>query len=136
MAKKLQISDEFLELITNRINTIYSEYFENSTVANNTLTNVGEMTLPKGTYIIMGFGSFGSNATGNRQLGIGSSESGGNYDRSTGVTVASVSGSATSVQVIAIISINTSVTFYLKARQNSGSSLSFTYGGLKAIKLK
>lgn len=129
-------SCDYINNLIDAIGTIYSENFDNSTVTDNTLTTAGTITLPKGTYLITGFGSFASNSTGYRQMGIATSSSSSSIDRSATSTASAVNGSATAMQVITMINPNAQTTYYLNVRQNSGSSLSFTYGGFRAIKLK
>lgn len=115
---------------------ISNNYPDAVSVANNTVINVSSLDVSAGTYIVVGFGSFADNSTGYRQLGLGTSETGGNYDRSTGVTCPACSGTGTVLQVVGLFTFNTTVTLYLKAKQTSGSALSFSYGGIRAIKIK
>lgn len=135
-ASNSQTNTYSCDYINTNIGTIYSENFDNSTVADNTLTTVGTITLSKGTYVITGFGSFATNSTGYRQMGIATSSSSSSIDRSATSTVSAVNGSATTMQVITMINPNAQTTYYLNVKQNSGSSLSFTYGGFRAMKLK
>ena len=98
-----------------------------------TLCNTG--SLDPGTYILKGIANFDSNATGHRRLFFATSDSGSAVDRFARVYAAAASDSATIVQVEYMATITSATTFYLRARQTSGGTLSVDQGGIQVIKL-
>lgn len=100
-----------------------------NSVANNTVTKVGEVTLQPGLYIIQYTCQFASNSTGHRQCGFSITTS--SLD-GLGIEFRdirdAVSGAVTQTEVVGIVDVSASSypngrTFYLLAQQNSGSSL-------------
>ena len=98
-----------------------------------TLCNTG--SLDPGTYILKGIANFDSNATGHRRLFFATSDTGSAADRFARVYAAAASDSATIVQVEYMATITEATTFYLRARQTSGGTLSVDQGGIQVIKL-
>ena len=98
-----------------------------------TLCNTG--SLDPGTYILKGIANFESNSTGHRRLFFATSDSGSAVDRFARVYAAAASDSATIVQVEYMATITEATTFYLRARQTSGGTLSVDQGGIQVIKL-
>lgn len=96
-----------------------------------TLCNTG--SLSSGLYVVLGTGNFASNASGRRHLFL-SSSNGSADDRFCQVWMNATSGAATKIQLIDIIQVSSSATYYLRAYQNSGSTLS-VQGGIRYLKL-
>ena len=100
-----------------------------NSVADNTVTKVGEVTLQPGLYIIQYTCQFASNSTGYRACGFSTSTSSlDGYGAAFCDIRAAVSGANTQTEVVGIVEVSASSypngrTFYLVAKQNSGSSL-------------
>ena len=98
-------------------------------VANNTVVNVGSLTVGRGTFIFKGTASFSNDDTGYRQIGIATSATSGYESRNSVVRVLAASGANTFVQVTAFLrNTSNSKTYYLNVRQNSGSTLTASAG--------
>ena len=95
---------------------------------NNTVTNLLDFRLTKGTWLVQGIAAFVSNATGWRRLGIGTSASSLFKDRFSLVTCPAVNGDLTRMSLTTIISVASTTTFYLNAQQNSGNTLGIGAG--------
>lgn len=100
-----------------------------NTVARNTVTKVGEVTLQPGLYIITYTCQFASDSTGNRSCGFSTSASSlDGYGAAFCDIRAAVSGANTQTEVVGIVEVSASSypngrTFYLVAKHTSGSSL-------------
>ena len=103
--------------------------YESKSVASDTITNIGEITLNKGLYLFICVASFSANATGYRQVHLSSSATGANSNRySFGRTNAN-SGIQTNVHFAMLRTISADNTkLYLNVRQNSGNQLTCTAG--------
>lgn len=102
-------------------------------------TNLGSFTLKAGgTYIIDACCTFAENSTGHRRLIIADTTTGTSYDRFSYVQVPAGSGSIT-LQLCWLYTVPASggdKTFYLNARQNSGSPLNVSYPGVKIVRIR
>lgn len=104
----------------------------NQTVSNNTLTNLGNVTLAPGKYIVEFACNYASNSSGYRQCGFSTNTTDlTGFGRSWGDMRAAVSGGMTQTVVTGVIEILASEypngrKFYFLAKQNSGSSLTAT----------
>ena len=96
-------------------------------VANNTIVNLTSVDLTPGTYIIKANAQFGNNSTGYRELAISSSSST-NGTRHSFTRQMAASGAATQIQVMCIYVVSVNTTYYINARQTSGSTLTVTPG--------
>ena len=95
----------------------------------------GSITFQPGTYLIMVTGYFTSNATGRRVMLFASSDSGTDpIDGSVIDSRAAVNGVATRLKLQTVRTFSSATTYYLRAYQNSGSSLNFT-ASYEAIKI-
>lgn len=100
-----------------------------NSLSNNTITNLGSVTLQPGLYIIQYTCQFASNATGVRQCGFSTNTTDiSGFGRAFCDSRVAANGTTTQTEVVGIISISASEypngrTFYILARQNSGSSL-------------
>ena len=105
-------------------------------IANNTVTNLGSVTLNIGTYILFGTATFAENATGYRRLIFADTSTGTSYDRYSVFSVGASSSGITQIQLCWAVKITANSTkIYLNARQNSGGALNVTYPGIKYIKI-
>lgn len=99
------------------------------TVASASWKTMATITLPKGKYIVNGILDFGTNSVGARIVMVDTEETNTNtYSNST-----VVSGRAT-IQKINIYALNATTTIYLRAYQDSGSSMT-VLGQLRAIRI-
>lgn len=105
---------------------------KNVTTATN--TNLGSITLAAGLYIIEYTANFASNSSGRREAWLSESTTGSNINRYAKTTIQAVNGASSFVHGFFISAYTTSKTFYLVGYQNSGSTLSCTYG-IRAIRL-
>ena len=115
---------------------VYSKVDGNATtVENNTVTNLAMVTLAPGAYVLKGTASFGSNASGYRQLGFGTSATSNNRDRYSISRLPPASGAATVLEVTTFVDTSSSLTLYLNGLQTSGGSLTVT-GGIQVLRIK
>lgn len=99
--------------------------------ANNTWKEVASVSLEAGVWVVAYGGAFDSNATGHRDLHIGTSAPGaGRYSP----TAAAVSGEQTRMNASCSLDPSATTTYRLYARQNSGGALSF-YPFIQAVKV-
>lgn len=107
----------------------------NVSVANNsdaTLCNTG--SLSTGHYILLGIAYFTTTSTtGRRGLYFSSSNTGSALDRFSQIAVPPASGAGTRIQIIYIVNLSGTATYYLRAYQNSGNSMN-VQGGIRYIK--
>lgn len=103
-------------------------------VQNNTLTDILTVSLTPGVWIVEASIGWATNTNGYRQLGL-STGAGGWDNRYTVSRISPCSGASTDQILTAILSVNSTVTLRLTARQTSGSSLN-TDGGLRARRIK
>ena len=98
---------------------------------NNTWEEVASLSLTAGIWVVTYGGAFVANATGHRDLHFGTTAPGaGRYSP----TVVAVNGEQTRMNACNSISISTTTTYYLYARQNSGGYLNF-YPYMQAVKI-
>lgn len=103
-----------------------------ATGTDTTVANTG--TLTRGTYLLLGEATFASNATGRRVLFFSTTTNGSAVDRYAQVTHQAANGATTQIQLFYITRITSNTTYYLRAYQASGSTLSTT-AGIRALKL-
>lgn len=105
-------------------------------VTNGTDTNICNTgSLSAGTYVFFYRVSFGSNSTGRRAMFLSTDSSGSNYAEFSRVQVTPVGGSsATEIVGFAIATVSSATTWYLRAYQNSGSTLSCN-GQIRYLKI-
>lgn len=103
-----------------------------STATDTTLCNSG--SLSAGTYIIKAVVQFAANTSGRRVIFLTKSSTGGNIDRYTLMQSAPSPSNTTYVELTYITTISSTTTYYLRAYQNSGSTLS-CLGGIEYVKL-
>ena len=104
-----------------------------SSGSNTTLCNTG--SLSAGTYILNATAFFPSASGGYRKLFFATSDSGNPATRFARTTVAPVSGDDTEVQLTTLVTISSATTYYLRAYQNSGSSMSIATAGIQVLKI-
>lgn len=97
---------------------------DTATLSNATWTELGNFTLPAGTWVIMAIGRFTANATGRRSIVL-SNTSGGytSLVREFAASAAAVDGGQTMVQICTPYKSTMARTIYLNAYQNSSGSL-------------
>lgn len=104
-------------------------------VANNTDTNICNTgSLAAGTYIFFYRVVFDTNTKGRRAMFLSTDSSGSGYDEYSRVNVAPVNGAATEAVGFAIATVSSATTWYLRAYQNSGSTLSCA-GQIRYLKI-
>lgn len=105
-------------------------------IANNTVVNLGSVTLNKGLYLMFGTATFAANATGYRRLIFADSSTGSSLDRFSVLSVGASADGVTQLQLAWVKNITADSTkVYLNARQTSGGSLNITYPGIRYVKL-
>lgn len=110
-------------------------YYPNAiSVPNNTITEITSFTITKGTWLCLYMGEFASNATGYRNLAISTSSTGSATNRFAAVQMQAANGMATRIQGTTILRVGSNTTYYLNARQNSGSALNVT-GAVNVFRL-
>ena len=143
-SKKLNtVASEYTSL-NNRIttlNTTYSNvglyYSANPsavTLSTKTEAIIASVTLPAGSYLLIGSGRFNKNATGDRRVRIGT----GDITSSDYIGEASPATSAsmyTYVTITRIVNLTSSKTYNLTGWQSSGSSINVT-GRIQAVRFK
>lgn len=122
--------------ISQKINGLTSKTanFADKSVATSTTTSLGSFTLTAGKWQVLAVATFGSNATGYRAIGISTSDSSLNKDRYSITRTAPAGSMYTNLQVVNIISIESSTTYYVNVYQTSGGALTCS-GGYYAVKL-
>ena len=103
---------------------------------NNAWTKVAELTLDPGTYAVIGYTQFTSSNTGIRRIVI--SETSGGTTQITRGAISSgnaATGTNSDETCMAFLKINTQMTLYLNAYQNSGNALT-CYPRLSALRVK
>lgn len=114
--------------------TAQTETFSDTAVSTSATTNLGSFTLPAGKWIILAVASFGGNATGYRAVGISSSTSTLHKDRYSLTRAGNAATAAASLQVMNLVNIASSTTFYINVYQTSGAELTCS-GGYVAYKI-
>lgn len=106
----------------------YMEVYDNlsaqSVLGDGTTKNLTSFTLPQGMWIVQVTAIFTANASGMRSVWISTSNNGGSYGRGLG-TQNAVSSGLTCVHVVTPIKVTQPTrTFYVVAKQTSGTTLS------------
>ena len=104
-------------------------------VPNNTLTDLCQLSLPAGTWIVEAAISWQSNSNGYRQLGIATSPGSGWSSRFTLNRSAPASGAATNQVLTCLLHPGSATTVRLTGRQTSGGTLN-TDAGIRAYRIK
>ena len=104
-----------------------------SSGSNTTLCNTG--SLSPGTYILNAMVIFPEQSGGYRKIFFATSDSGNPATRFARTTAAPVSGDDTEVQLTTLVTISSATTYYLRAYQNSGSSMSVATAGIQILKI-
>ena len=104
-----------------------------SSGSNTTLCNTG--SLSPGTYILNAMVIFPEQSGGYRKIFFATSDSGNPATRFARTTVAPVSGDDTEVQLTTLVTISSATTYYLRAYQNSGASMSVATAGIQVLKI-
>lgn len=102
------------------------------TAKDTTLCSTG--SLSAGQYIIVAEASFAANTSGRRVIFLTDSNTGANLNRFTILQQAPSPSNTTILSLTYLARLSSATTFYLRAYQNSGSTLSVT-GGIDYIKL-
>ena len=104
-----------------------------SSGTNTTLCNTG--SLSPGTYILNATAIFPEASGGYRRIFFATSNSGNAMSRFARVNAAPASGADTDVKLTTLVTISSAATYYLRAYQNSGSSLSVETAGIQVLKI-
>lgn len=109
-----------------------------ASLPNNAWRSVGSISFPAGTWLLIVNVQFQTNANGIREIFLSTN----NASDTTGLvnlvgddTRAAVSGRTTYCRIVTVLSVTTTTTYYIKAHQNSGSTLSIA-PRFSAVKLK
>lgn len=101
--------------------------------SNTTLCNTG--SLSPGTYILNAMAIFPEQSGGYRRLFFSTTNTGSATTRFARTNVAPVSGADTEVQLTSMFTVSSATTYYLRAYQNSGSSISVATAGIQILKI-
>lgn len=116
--------------------TATTSNLSDKSIANNTIVNLGSVTLNKGLYLMYGTATFAANSTGYRRLIFADSSTGSSSDRFSVLSVAASADGVTQLQLAWVKNISENSTkVYLNARQTSGGALNVTYPGIRYVKL-
>ena len=118
----------------NEYSTATEDHVNIATATDTTIANTG--ALQPGTYLLIGHCSFGVSSSGARTLYFSNSSSGSQYNRFSVVRSAPASGDTTHVSLPVIYKITSATTFYLRVKQDSGSTLEVGSIGILILKLK
>ena len=97
-----------------------------------TITNSG--SLAAGTYVIRGYVSFASNATGRRFTAIMTSNTGTTVYNNMVDSRTAINGAATHCNIFGIVTLTAATTLYLRVTQNSGTALTCA-GRMEILKI-
>ena len=127
------LNEKYNSLISIPANKISAD--KNVSTSSGTWTNVMSFSLEAGTYLVIISGGFVNNSSGIRYIGV-DENSGSNHSQSRFNTLvfAPVNGASTQGSFPIILRPTAKKTYYINARQTSGSSLE-AYAGYSAIKL-
>lgn len=115
--------------------TLTTVTFDEKNVATSTLTNLGNFTLTKGTWLITVSVAFANNSNGYRHVIIGNSTSSEQINRCSSVTYRASENSTTHIVFSIIHAVSSSTKLYLNVSQNSGSTLGTTNNGVRLFRL-
>ena len=121
-------------LIANYTSTSQSSISLSSGTTSSAFTNVTSVNLTPGIWLLFGTLNFATNNSGTRAglISASSNATGANYWGT--VLTGAADGMNTRIQVISIVAPTSNITYYLEAKQTSGSSLTTT-GQLNYLKL-
>lgn len=108
--------------------------FNTVAVSSNKSTTIGNTGSLTGRYLCIATACFATNTSGRRAIWISTTNTGNPYSRYSRVMHAPASGDVTHLQFVLLITCN-NTTLYLRAYQNSGSSLNVTDAGIKLMPL-
>ena len=114
------------------VGTYKSSWPNAVTLASGTTTDVTSVSLEAGSWVVAYGGSFASNATGQRSIGLSSSSN--VLDSRQSVKIQAVGSGETRASGAMIMKPTATTSYHLYASQNSGSSLSF-YGWVYAVRV-
>ncbi len=97
--------------------------FSSVSLSNNTLTNIGSLTLQPGYWLIVITGTFSANASNYRMLSLSDTSGGSEIDAGAKVVLMASSSGRTIMQLAYPVRITETTTYYVVARQNSGASI-------------
>ena len=96
-----------------------------SSIANNTNTATGTLKFPAGLYILIYYCRFGyASGSGYRYISINNSNAAGSYGILNQASMAGFSGTDAHMQLVSFLKFSSETSIYLRAYQNSGSTLS------------
>lgn len=118
-------------------NTVIQDTLTTATpCANNSFLNVANIAHEAGTYVVFGYVSFASSASGARSMMVTTSATGSSaINTSARARVAPVNGAETTFGCSCIVRPSTAGSWYLRVWQNSGAALNVTGAQLVAVKL-
>jgi len=121
-----------LDIAPQKLSTVV---FDEKNVRTSTVTNLGNFTLTKGTWLITVSVAFANNSNGYRHVIIGDSTSSDQINRYSSVTYRASENSTTHIVFSIIHAVSSNTKLYLNASQNSGSTLATTNSGVRLFRL-
>ena len=100
-----------------------------------TLKNLTSFQLTKGKWLVNVVATFGSNSNGYRQLGVSTSSTVIWAGRTFGNQLDGASSGDTKIFLTIFMTPSSTSTYYINARQNSGSTLTISGIGYQAVRL-
>lgn len=115
---------------------IFSNTDNDSIPSSETRTNVNQITLSKGSWLVMGYGQFQTSGNGRREITLSTTPEGSQATRFLYDRTAGSSATQAVLRFMGIINISQATyTYYLNALQTSGTTLTFG-SGLIAMKVR
>lgn len=119
------------------LGTLTSASSSSVSIATGTWTNLGSIAHVAGTYLVTAFYSASTNASGYRTLMLTNSATGSSpITPQARARVAAASGTETSVLVSTIIEATAAGTWYMRAIQNSGATLTANVAEIRILRIK
>lgn len=124
--------------IANRNWYTYVEFDDKTSVAANTVTNLGTWKpTVGGVYLIQYVARFSANASGYRKIYIASSATASDgLDRFARVSVQACNGDHTYIELVAIETLTANTTYYFNAIHNASAAVNISYPGLKIMRIR
>lgn len=114
----------------------YKEVLDSTgkSLANNTWTSLGSVSLAAGVWVVVFTAQFTANATGRRGINLASTAGSSSTNAQAAMQVPAASGAQTVVSRANILNVTSTTTYHINAYQNSGSALT-TYSDIRAARI-
>lgn len=116
------------------LGTVVSDSDSDVSAATSATTNVSQVTLAAGTWVVSYAAKFATNATGRRLITLATTATYGTNTSTRGESRAAASGGATTLARTAIVTPTSSTTYYLNVWHNAGAALNVD-GSIQAVRI-